>query len=187
MLASSEDSTSVHIPSIDLEMDEVVNEHYTTQPSTSFVELQPSAPGEPLADLDLVFGQFLTVDTNPGEHTETSLHTEEVVTPAHIRSPSLSKAFDRVRESIAGVSSQFECPVCFEEMKPPLNMYQCRQGHVVCEVFRILYSALFHRFFLQNCKNEGQLTVCPSCRGSIVGRNFAMEKLAEEYFKSFNV
>ena len=146
MLASSEDSTSVHIPSIDLEMDEVVNEHYTTQPSTSFVELQPSAPGEPLADLDLVFGQFLTVDTNPGEHTETSLHTDTAVTPAHIRSPSLSKAFDRVRESIAGVSSQFECPVCFEEMKPPLNMYQCRQGHVVCEVFRILCSAHFTGF-----------------------------------------
>ena len=146
MLASSEDSTSVHIPSIDLEMDEVVNEHYTTQPSTSFVELQPSAPGEPLADLDLVFGQFLTVDTNPGEHRETSLHTDTAVTPAHIRSPSLSKAFDRVRESIAGVSSQFECPVCFEEMKPPLNMYQCRQGHVVCEVFRILCSALFTGF-----------------------------------------
>ena len=142
MLASSEDSTSVHIPSSDMEMDEVVNER-----STSFVELQPSAPGEPLADLDLVFGQFLTVDTNPGEHTETSLHTEEVVTPAHIRSPSLSKAFDRVRESIAGVSSQFECPVCFEEMKPPLNMFQCRQGHVVCEVVKY-YVLLISQVFL---------------------------------------
>jgi hypothetical protein len=39
----------------------------------------------------------------------------------------------------------------------------------------------------QNCKNKGSLTECPSCRGPIVGRNLAMEKLAEEYFKSFDV
>merc|ERR1712059_49647 len=70
-----------------------------------------------------------------------------------------------------GVNSQFECPVCFEEMKPPVKMFHCRQGHVVC----------------QNCLVEGHLKECPSCRGPIIGRNFAMEKLAESYFSNFDV
>ena len=126
---------------MDMEIDDAVIDGYTTQ-SSSFVELQPSAPGEPMAELDMVFGQFLTVDTNTAGQTETSILTEEVgetvMKTEHMRSPSLSKAFDRVRESIAGVSSQFECPVCFDEMKPPLSMYQCRQGHVVCQVLRTL-------------------------------------------------
>lgn len=30
--------------------------------------------------------------------------------------------------------SEFECPVCFEEMRPPTRIFQCVQGHVVCEV-----------------------------------------------------
>ena len=30
--------------------------------------------------------------------------------------------------------SEFDCPVCFEEMRPPRKIYQCGQGHVVCEV-----------------------------------------------------
>ena len=50
------------------------------------------------------------------------------------RSPSLEHAFERVRESMIGVESQLECPVCFEQMRPPMHMFQCRQGHVVCKV-----------------------------------------------------
>ena len=26
-----------------------------------------------------------------------------------------------------------ECPVCMEEMKPPKKIFQCSNGHVICE------------------------------------------------------
>merc|ERR1719481_43010 len=63
MQASSD--SLIHNHSEDMEMDEPVNDHYTTQPSSSFVELQPSAPGETMVDQDMVFGQYLTVDIMP--------------------------------------------------------------------------------------------------------------------------
>eukprot|EP00092_Neocalanus_flemingeri_P016696 GFUD01018059.1.p1 GENE.GFUD01018059.1~~GFUD01018059.1.p1 ORF type:complete len:278 (-),score=72.12 GFUD01018059.1:193-993(-) len=176
--------------SVQFDDEDPVNDHYASQPSTSFSDLRPSAPSRQNEADSQGFGQFLTVDraeVGPRQQTQRESNTSEdssynaedgnedtvlsTQDSQHRRSPSLSKALARVRESIVGVNSQFECPVCFEEMKPPVNMFQCRQGHVVC----------------QNCRNQGRLTECPSCRGSIVGRNFAMEKLAEEYFKSFDV
>ena len=27
-----------------------------------------------------------------------------------------------------------ECPVCMEEMKPPKKIFQCSNGHVICEL-----------------------------------------------------
>ena len=29
--------------------------------------------------------------------------------------------------------TEFECPICFEEMKPPMRIWQCVDGHPVCE------------------------------------------------------
>ena len=26
-----------------------------------------------------------------------------------------------------------ECPICFEEMKPPVRIVQCKSGHLVCQ------------------------------------------------------
>ena len=144
--------SSVQHHSVQIEFDEPVNDRYNSQPSSSFLELQPSAPGETASTQDMVFGQFLTVDTAQGGQrqsqdsfydAEEGEEIETVFSSKHTRSPSLSNALDRVRESIAGVSSHFECPVCFEEMKPPLNMFQCRQGHVVCQV---IIRKLFCRF-----------------------------------------
>eukprot|EP00092_Neocalanus_flemingeri_P075302 GFUD01093269.1.p1 GENE.GFUD01093269.1~~GFUD01093269.1.p1 ORF type:complete len:264 (+),score=68.70 GFUD01093269.1:33-824(+) len=175
--------------SVQFEEEDPVND----QPRTSFSDLLPTAPSHQTDTDSQGFGQGTWVwsgdmplaQVGPRHQTLRESNTSEesfydandaieetvLSTKQHMRSPSLSKALARVRESIVGVNSQFECPVCFEEMKPPVNMFQCRQGHVVC----------------QTCRNQGQLTECPSCRGSIVGRNFAMEKLAEEYFKSFDV
>ena len=28
-----------------------------------------------------------------------------------------------------------ECPICFEEMAPSVRIFQCRDGHLVCDVF----------------------------------------------------
>jgi len=66
---------------------------------------------------------------------------------------------DRVRELI-------ECPVCLEEMRPPKKIFQCSNGHVICEL----------------CKNNPEVRSCPTCRvnfrGHNVVRNIVAEKLA---------
>merc|ERR1719460_492205 len=85
---------------------------------------------------------------------------------ARDRTPSLSQALDKVRDSFTGVSRQFECPVCLEIMRPPAKMLHCKNGHVLC----------------MTCVQRGGIRSCPSCRQPLLGRNFTMEKLAEEYF-----
>jgi len=52
------------------------------------------------------------------------------------------------------------CPVCYESLKPPKRIFQCTNGHLVCEV----------------CKRQPQLTGCPTCRQPIMGRATAMEQ-----------
>ena len=107
--------------SVEMEEEDDVNDHYSTQHSTSFSDLLRFQSCS-------IMSEDTFYDANEGNE-------ENVLTPEqHRRTPSLSKALARVRESIVGVNSQFECPVCFEEMKPPVHMFQCRQGHVVCQV-----------------------------------------------------
>eukprot|EP00092_Neocalanus_flemingeri_P027978 GFUD01030375.1.p1 GENE.GFUD01030375.1~~GFUD01030375.1.p1 ORF type:complete len:259 (-),score=61.45 GFUD01030375.1:62-838(-) len=52
-----------------------------------------------------------------------------------------------------------ECPICFEEMKPPTRIIQCRSGHLVC----------------QNCKERPQVVICPTCKQEFIGRAIGME------------
>lgn len=54
-----------------------------------------------------------------------------------------------------------ECPVCLEEMVPPTRIFQCGNGHLVCET----------------CKNGLRPCICPECRQNIIGRATAMENL----------
>ncbi|KAL2301364.1 hypothetical protein Nmel_011935 [Mimus melanotis] len=58
------------------------------------------------------------------------------------------------------LTSLFECPICFDYVLPPI--LQCQAGHLVCN------------------KCRQQLSVCPTCRGSLTPniRNLAMEKVA---------
>jgi len=61
----------------------------------------------------------------------------------------------------------FECSVCMEDMRPPIKIFQCRNGHVMCET----------------CKNHPEVLTCPTCRIPFPGpssllRNITMEKLA---------
>jgi len=71
----------------------------------------------------------------------------------------------RVRELL-------ECPVCLEEMKPPKKIFQCSNGHVICEL----------------CKNNPEVRSCPTCRvkfrGQNVVRNIVAEKLARSTYES---
>ena len=66
----------------------------------------------------------------------------------------------------------FECSICLEEMKPPVKIFQCKNGHVMCEA----------------CKNHPEVMTCPICRIPLEGtsslmRNIPMEKLARSYFE----
>jgi len=70
--------------------------------------------------------------------------------------------FIRISNSV----SELECPVCLEEMKPPIKIWQCMDGHPVCDT----------------CRRRPQVTACPVCRQDIVGRNILAEKIAASIF-----
>jgi len=76
------------------------------------------------------------------------------------------------RDTTGRVRELLECPVCLEEMKPPKKIFQCSNGHVICEL----------------CKNNPEVRSCPTCRvkfrGHNVVRNIVAEKLARSTFES---
>jgi len=69
-------------------------------------------------------------------------------------------------ERVETTKSELECPVCMEEMKPPRRIWQCSDGHPVCEF----------------CRKKPAITCCPTCRKYIVGRSTIAEKLARSLF-----
>ena len=64
---------------------------------------------------------------------------------------------------------QFACPVCLELLRPPLRIFQCPEGHILCE----------------NCKENPAIVHCPQCRVPLErnsSRNRALEEVARNYF-----
>ena len=64
---------------------------------------------------------------------------------------------------------QFACPVCLELLKPPLRIFQCPEGHILCE----------------NCKENPAIVHCPQCRIPLernCSRNRALEEVARNFF-----
>ena len=59
-----------------------------------------------------------------------------------------------------------ECPVCFELMIPPIKIFNCPNGHLLCEM----------------CKPNIQL--CTLCRNPYVGRATAMEQIIKEMMEN---
>ena len=61
-----------------------------------------------------------------------------------------------------------ECPICFEEMLPPKKIFQCSQGHLLCEIcFK---------------KVSESTKLCPFCKIDVVAtpiRNRALEEAIE--------
>ena len=76
----------------------------------------------------------------------------------------LRPSFQSEKSSLRHQSVQFE-------LAEPVNMFQCCQGHFVCQVKQDLMIKTNIIYLPQNCKNKGSLTECPSCRGPIVGRH----------------
>ena len=69
------------------------------------------------------------------------------------------------------MKKDFDCPVCYEVMEQPRRIFQCLNGHLIC----------------QNCQDRPEIRICPVCRIHLgprkenLSRNLAMEKLAENY------
>lgn len=69
------------------------------------------------------------------------------------------------------MKKDFDCPVCYELMEPPRRIFQCLNGHLIC----------------QNCKERPEIRACPVCRIHLgskkqnLSRNLALEKLGEFY------
>eukprot|EP00092_Neocalanus_flemingeri_P004029 GFUD01004336.1.p1 GENE.GFUD01004336.1~~GFUD01004336.1.p1 ORF type:complete len:247 (+),score=77.79 GFUD01004336.1:231-971(+) len=57
---------------------------------------------------------------------------------------------------------ELQCLHCHQEMAPPTNIYQCEDGHNIC----------------QDCNMGQDVQNCPLCNGKFVGRNMALETVA---------
>ena len=57
-----------------------------------------------------------------------------------------------------------ECPVCMEEMMPPMKIFNCRNGHLICS----------------DCRPN--VTKCTICRAKYVGRAIAVEQMLRQMF-----
>merc|ERR1711872_588090 len=53
-----------------------------------------------------------------------------------------------------------------KEMKPPRRIWQCSDGHPLCE----------------NCRKKPEMNTCPTCRKYLVGRSTIAEKLARALY-----
>lgn len=53
-----------------------------------------------------------------------------------------------------------ECPICMENLMPPRRIFQCGNGHLICEI----------------CQPKMKEKKCPTCLQVFVGRAIAMEQ-----------
>ena len=65
------------------------------------------------------------------------------------------------RTDLSVFDKDFECSVCLDEMRPPVKIFQCKNGHVMCE----------------SCKNHSEVTTCPTCRIPLPGPNSLMRNI----------
>ena len=78
------------------------------------------------------------------------------------------KCFQEGNYSVIIKDLDKECPICFEEMLPPKKIFQCSQGHLLCEIC-----------FKKVCEST---KVCPFCKRDVVTtpiRNRALEEAIE--------
>jgi len=73
-----------------------------------------------------------------------------------------------MRQQVVLRSMVPECPVCYERMNPPMQIYTCGNGHVICSV----------------CKEKVKKTgtnMCINCCGAVyTGRATAMEQIIRQ-------
>jgi len=76
-------------------------------------------------------------------------------------------------EMIDSARKELECPICMEIMAPPSRIWQCKVGHVICELCK-------ERVKKQMSSNT---SICSICKTSpIIGRNLALERISRSLF-----
>jgi len=63
---------------------------------------------------------------------------------------------------------KLECPVCYEELKPPMRLKQCAQGHIICDECHM-------KTGIEGGANNREL--CHTCRMMYLGRPSVLESL----------
>ena len=77
--------------------------------------------------------------------------------------------FEDLKEDIKAPARAPECPICFEELKPPMKIIQCLKGHKLCEP----------------CSQKPDIVSCPgACKSAFMGRDFGMEAFLLEQFQT---
>ena len=89
--------------------------------------------------------------------------------------------FERFKKShcedtVPNIDSAFDCPVCYEMMAPPRRIFECKNGHLICEF----------------CEKRPEIKTCPTCRGNLGRRgqrkrSLAMESVVELYCKKLKM
>jgi len=64
------------------------------------------------------------------------------------------------------VLTELLCPFCHKEMCPPAKVFQCEEGHNLCD----------------KCMEREDMKACPLCMGKFSGRNTAVEEVAALLF-----
>jgi len=102
---------------------------------------------------------------------------DKVINQCHSEITALCKDLDEMKmkeqEKVIDENQDLEeilkCPVCLDTCRPPLQIWQCCEGHIVCE----------------SCFSRPELVVCPQCRMSLdgnVSRSRVLEELAMRLF-----
>jgi len=81
----------------------------------------------------------------------------------------LFEELDEMKMKNQELEEVLKCPVCLDTCRPPLQIYQCHEGHIVCE----------------SCFSKPELVTCPQCRMSLdgnVSRSRVLEEMAMRLF-----
>jgi len=81
----------------------------------------------------------------------------------------LCEDLDEMKMKNQELEEVLKCPVCLDTCRPPLQIYQCHEGHIVCE----------------SCFSKPELVTCPQCRMSLdgnVSRSRVLEEMAMRLF-----
>ena len=70
------------------------------------------------------------------------------------------------RLETCGRLERLECPVCLEEVRPPMRLRQCGEGHITCDTC-----------YARQAGEEAEKRRCGLCRGMILGRPTVLESL----------
>ena len=77
----------------------------------------------------------------------------------------INQKFEYLKEDMKAPARAPECPICFEELKPPMK---CLKGHKLCEP----------------CSQKPGIISCPgACKSAFMGRDFGMEAFLLEQFQ----